>query len=110
MTDADLSQSFQALLLGMGVDIEPNNEADDVKEWHPGMLREELLGKGKRQRRGNPADLHDGHEAGPDGSADLVEGTRARDHCHGRQVDHVLNGGDLSCRFQSAILLVPRPG
>lgn len=92
-----LSQGFEALSLGVGVDVGSDEEPDDVEEWHPGVLREELLGEGKRQRRGDPADLHDREEASLDGGADLVEGTRASDNGHRRQVDDVLDGGHL-CR------------
>jgi len=77
------------------VDVGSNDEPDNVEERHPGVLGEELLGKGQRDGRGDPADLHDGHETGPHGSADLVEGARARDNCHAAQVHGVLDGGDL---------------
>lgn len=79
----------------MGVDIGSNEETDDVEEGHPGVLGEELLGKGQGQRGGDPADLHDGQEAGLDGGANLVEGARASNDRHRGQVDGVLDGGDL---------------
>lgn len=79
----------------MGIDIGANEKADDVEEWHPGVLREELLCKGQRQGRGDPADLHDRHEAGLDGGADLVDRARTGNDGHRRQIDSVLNGGDL---------------
>lgn len=66
----------------MGVDIGSNEETDDVEEGNPGVLGEELLGKGQSQWGGDPADLHDGQEAGTDGGADLVEGTRASNDRH----------------------------
>lgn len=90
-----LAESFQTLLLGVGVDVGADEETDDVEERHPGVLGEELLGEGQGQRGGNPANLHDGHEAGLDGGADLVEGARAGDDGHRRKVDAVLDGGDL---------------
>lgn len=90
-----LPESLQALLLGVGVDVGADAEGDDVEERHPGVLGQELLGKGQRNGRGDPADLHDGHEAGLDGGADLVEGARAGDDSHRGQVDCVLDGGDL---------------
>lgn len=92
---AYLAQSFETLLLGVGVDVGSDEETNDVEEGHPGVLREELLGKGQSQRGGDPADLHDGHEAGADGGADLVEGARTSNDRHGAQVDGVLDGGDL---------------
>ena len=90
-----LSQRFQALLLGVGVDIGSNHKAHDVEERHPGVFGEELLRKGKGQRRSDPANLHDRHEASAHGSADLVDGARPGDDSHGGEVDDVLNGGDL---------------
>ena len=92
----DLSQRFQTLLLGVGVDIGPNHKAHDVEERHPGVLGKELLRKGKGQRRSDPANLHDGHEASAHGSADLVDGARPGDNGHGGEVDGVLDGGDLN--------------
>lgn len=90
-----LSESFEALLLGVGVDVGSNEEADDVEERHPGVLGQELLRKGQRQRRGHPADLHDGEEAGADGRADLVQSPCTGDDGHRRQIHGVLDGGDL---------------
>ena len=78
----------------MGVDIGPDEETENVEERNPGMLGQELLGKRQRQRGGDPADLHDGHEAGLDGGANLVDGARAGDDGHGGEVDAVLDGGD----------------
>ena len=54
-----LSQSCEALLLGVGVDVCTNYKGNDVEEGYPGLLGQELLGEGKSQRRGAPADLHD---------------------------------------------------
>ena len=80
----------------MGVDIGPNHKAHDVEERHPGVLGKELLRKGKGQRRSDPANLHDGHEASAHGSADLVDGARTGDDTHGGEVDDVLDGRDLN--------------
>jgi hypothetical protein len=55
-----LSQGSQTLLLGVGIDVCTNDKGNDVEEGYPGLLREELLGKGESQRRGAPADFHDG--------------------------------------------------
>ena len=76
-------QSREPLLLGLRVDPCANDKGNDVKERHPGLLWQEFLGECQRQRRGNPADLHDGHESSSDGSSDLVEGPRAGDDGHG---------------------------
>lgn len=58
----------------MSVDVGSDDETDDVEEGHPSLFGEELLGKGQGERRDDPANLHDGHEASLDGCADLVEG------------------------------------
>ena len=79
----------------MGVDVGTDNKANQVEEGHPGVLGKELLRKGKGQRRGDPANLHDGHETSAHGSADLVDVTRTGDVTHGREVDDVLDGSDL---------------
>ena len=79
----------------MGVDVGSDDETDDVEERHPRVLGEELLRKGKGQRRRDPADLHDGHEAGAHGSANLVDSARSGNNTHGGEVDSVLDRGDL---------------
>lgn len=79
----------------MGVDIGTDNKAHQVEERHPGVLGEELLCKGKSQRRGDPANLHDGHETSAHSSANLVDVTRTGDDTHGREVDDVLDGSNL---------------
>jgi hypothetical protein len=89
------SQSSEPLLLGVCVDVCADNEADNVEEWDPGDLWEELLGKRQRDGGNDPADLHDGPETSLDSSADLVEGTGACNERHGDEVDAVLDGGDL---------------
>ena len=99
-----LAQSFEALLLGVSVDVGSNEETDDVEERHPGVLGEELLGEGQSQRRSDPADLHDGHETSADGRANLVEGARASNNGHRAQVDGVLDGGDLSTMGTSLVI------
>lgn len=90
-----LAESFQTLLLGVGVDVGADEEAENVEEGHPGVLGKELLGEGQGQGGGDPADLHDGHEAGLDGGANLVERACAGDNSHGREVDGILDRGDL---------------
>ncbi|KAI7976868.1 hypothetical protein EIK77_010099 [Talaromyces pinophilus] len=89
------SQSFETLLLSVGVDICANNESNNVEEWNPGVLGEEVLGKGQRDGRCDPADFHDGHETGAHGGADLVESAGSGDNGHGDQVYRVLDGGNL---------------
>lgn len=66
----------------MSVDVGSDNETDNVEEGDPGVFWEELLGKGQGERRDDPADLHDGHEAGLDGGADLMEGSGACNDGH----------------------------
>lgn len=90
-----LAKRGQSLLLGMGVDVGTDDEADEVEEDHPGVLGEELLREGEGDRRSDPADLHDRHEAGADGGAHLVEGLGTGNDGHGNQVDGVLDRGDL---------------
>lgn len=90
-----LSQRFEALLLGVGVDIGTDNKANQVEEGHPGVLGKKLLRKCKGQRRGDPANLHDGHETSAHSSANLVDVTRTGDVTHRREVDDVLDGSNL---------------
>lgn len=90
-----LSQGSKPLLLGMRVDVGANEETDDVEEWHPSAFGKELLRERKRDWGDNPADLHDGPEAGLDSRLDLVECAGSCDQSHGGQVDAVLDGGDL---------------
>ena len=75
-------QSGQPLLLSMRINVGTNYERDDIEEGDPSVLGQELLGKRQSQWRRNPADFHDRHEAGPDGSSDLVEGPRASNDSH----------------------------
>lgn len=42
-----LTQGCKALLLGDCVDVGAENERHEVEEGHPGVLRQELLGKGQ---------------------------------------------------------------
>src|SRR5690242_16086350 len=88
-------QGGEPLLLGVRVDVCADDEADDVEKGHPRGLGQELLRKGQRDGRHDPADLHDGHEARLDRGADLVECAGARDERHRRQVHAVLDGRDL---------------
>lgn len=88
-------QSLKSLLLRLRIDPGANDKGNDVEERHPGMLRQEFLGKGQCQGRDDPADFHDGHEAGSDGRSDLVEGPGASDDGHGGEVDCILDRSDL---------------
>ena len=88
-------QSSQPLLLGVRVNVGADHECHDVEERYPSLLGKELLGKRQRDWRSDPADLHDWHEAGPDGGTDLVEGPSSGDDGHGSQIDGVLDGCNL---------------
>lgn len=88
-------ESSEPLLLGMRIDVCTDDESNDVEEGNPSGFREELLGKGERDGRDDPADLHDGPETSLDGRLDLVESSGACDDGHGDEVDAVLNRGDL---------------
>ena len=68
----------------MGVDIGSNEETNDVEEWHPSVLGEELLRERKCERGSDPADFHDGHETSANCGANLMEGARASDNGHRR--------------------------
>ena len=59
------------------------------------MLGKELLRESQRDRRGDPADFHHGHEASSDCGSDLVESPRPGNDGHGGEVDGVLDWGDL---------------
>lgn len=89
------SQSFETLLLSVGVDVCANNESNNVEEWNPGVFGQEVLGKSQRDGGCDPADFHDGHETGAHGGADLVESAGSGDDGHGNQVHRVLDGGNL---------------
>ena len=74
------SKSF---LLSVSIDIRSNDECNDVEEWDPGFLRQKLLGEGQSNRRCNPADPHDRHKTGSDGSTNLMECACPGDDSHG---------------------------
>jgi hypothetical protein len=99
-------QSSEPLLLGVCVDVGTDDETDDVEEGHPSALWEELLGKGQRDGRDDPADLHDRPEASLDSRADLVECTGTRDERHRNEVYAVLDGGDLGWLGPSRLYLI----
>lgn len=90
-----LAQGCETLLLGESVDVGTNDEGDQVEEGDPELVREELLGKGQADGRGEPGDAHDSPEADLDGSANLVECASAGNQSHGDQVDAVLDGCNL---------------
>jgi hypothetical protein len=79
----------------MRVDVRANDERDEVEKRHPSLRRKERLREGQRDRGCEPADAHDGPEAGADGRAHLVPGSSAGDPGHACEVDGVLDGCDL---------------
>ena len=88
----------------MRVDICANKESDDVEERHPSMFGEEFLRECERNRGDDPADFHDWHKAGLDGSLYLVEGSCTCDNGHGDKVDGVLDGRDLDAHVNCGTL------
>ena len=90
-----LAEGSEAPLLGDGVDVGADDERDEVEEWHPGLLGQELLGEGEADGARNPADAHDPPEADVQGRSNLVDGAGAADQGHGYEVDRVLYGSDL---------------
>ena len=86
----------------MRIDVGANNKRNDIEERHPSLLGQELLRKSQSQWRGDPADLHDGHEASSDGGTNLMERSSAGNESHGRQVDHVLDGCNLRLMLVAA--------
>jgi hypothetical protein len=79
----------------MRIDVCTDDESDDVEEWHPGALGQELLSKRQGDWGYDPADLHDWPEARLDCRLHLVEGAGARDEGHGGEVNAILNRCDL---------------
>ena len=79
----------------MSVDIRPDDEGDNIEEWDPGLLRQELLRESQGQGRGDPADFHDSHESRPDGGSDLVPSSSASDDSHGHKINRILNRSNL---------------
>ena len=82
-----LPQRRQPLFLGVCVDVGSDAESNDVEEGYPCLLRQEFLSKGQGDRRRNPGNLHDGHEASADGGTNLVPGASTSDDGHGGQVN-----------------------
>ena len=80
----------------MGIDVRSNDKRHNVEKRYPGLFREEHLRECQRKGGCDPTDAHYGHEAGADGGANLVPGTRTRDDRHRGQVDCVLDRGDLN--------------
>lgn len=72
------------------------------------MLREEFLGECQGQRGGDPADLHDGQEAGLHGGLNLVECSRTGYDCHRGEVDGILDWGDLLINNKRELYIVSR--
>lgn len=49
-----LPQCRQSLLLRVRIDIRPNREPNNIEEWHPCLLREELLSERESNGGGDP--------------------------------------------------------
>jgi hypothetical protein len=94
VTKVLLTESCEALLLGDSVDVGADDEANDVEEGDPELVREELLGKGQADGRGDPRNAHHLPEANLDSGADLVVCAGASNQGHGDQVDAVLDGSN----------------
>lgn len=74
------------------------------------MRGKKFLRKDERNGAGAPRHLHDGHEPRLDCGADLVEGARAGDDGHAREVDDVLDGRDLGTKLERLISYISRSG
>ena len=72
----------------------PNAERHNIKERHPRLLGQELLRECQCDGARDPGYLHDRHEAGAHGGADLMPCSCACDDGHGGEVDGVLDGSD----------------
>jgi len=90
-----LAKGREAPLLGDGIDVGADDKRHEVEEGQPGVLGEELLRKGKAERRRDPADAHHLPEADADRGAHLVERPGAGDDGHGDEVHRILDGRDL---------------
>lgn len=92
------SESSKSLLLGVRVDIGADHETDDVEEWNPCLLWQEFLRKCEADRGSDPADPHDGPEAGLYSCSDLVEGAGPGDDGHEDEINRVLDRCNLWAR------------
>ena len=97
------AEGSKPLLLGVGVDVRPDDECHNVEEWDPSFLRKELLCKGECDRRRDPAHLHDRHEAGSNRGPDLVESSRSSDYGHRHQIDAVLDRRNLCSEKSTSV-------
>lgn len=88
-------QGRKPLLLGVRVDVGADNEPDNVEERYPGLLRKELLRKGKRNWRRDPGYFHNRHKTRTDSGPDLMEGPRSGYDGHRDKVHRVLDRRDL---------------
>lgn len=95
VTEVLLAESSKALLLCDGVDVGTNDKRDNVEEWYPELVREELLRKGEADGGSDPGHAHHLPETDLDGGANLVVGACASNESHCHQVDGVLDGRDL---------------
>ena len=88
-------QSLKSLLLRLRIDPGADDKGNNIEERHPSVFWQELLGECQRQRRDDPANFHDRHEAGSDGRSDLMEGPRTSNDSHRGEIDCVLDWCDL---------------
>lgn len=86
-----LLESGHSFLLGESIDIGSDDETDEVEEWNPGVLGQELLSEGQSQRAGDPADLHDGEETRPDHGLNVLLLPGTGDDRHAGKVDNILD-------------------
>lgn len=89
-----LLEGCHSFLLSKSIDVGSNNETDKVEERNPSVFRQELLGEGQSQRAGDPANLHDREETGPDHSLDVLLLPGTSNDRHAGKVNNVLDWRD----------------
>lgn len=91
--------SSHSLLLRRRVDVGTDHKGDQVKEWHPRMRGQELLGKQQSKWTSAPRNFHNRHEPNLDSRADLMKCPRAGDNGHAREVHGVLDRRDKQIAY-----------
>lgn len=89
----------KSLFLGVRIDVSADHEADDVEEWNPCLLWQEFLRECEADGGRDPADLHDGPEAGLDCCSNLVESPGPSNDGHEDEIDRVLDRCNLWARI-----------